>query len=68
MYKSLYVVLLLLQNFMIYQAFGIKKLVLQWVEVNVRILVSKMFLHQAQININLRVPLKNKKIKEFQWV
>jgi hypothetical protein len=53
---------------MIYQAFGIKKLVLQWVEVSVRILVSKMFLHQAQININLRVPLKNKKIKEFQWV
>jgi hypothetical protein len=66
MYKLLYVDLLLLQNFMIYQTFGIKKLVLQWVEVSVPILVSKMFLHQAQINISLRVPLRSKKIKEFQ--
>jgi hypothetical protein len=52
---------------MIYQVYGVRKVESQLEEVIVLILENKMYQHQVRININSKVRLLNKSIKEFRW-
>ncbi len=52
---------------MIYQVYGVRKVESQLEEVIALILENKMYRHQVRININSKVRLLNKSIKEFRW-
>lgn len=64
---GIYVDPLHLINFMICQAYGVRKVESQSGEVIALISENKMYQHQVRTNTNSKARSSNKSIKEFPW-